>query len=98
MSKPKKIYINGMAFIPDHDLLLCDVTTQTGFSIFESYVRIYATKRGRFYKVTCEASRDSEKKTAELITLEETTAFLNAHAPYIITYNYDRVFGNPERG
>ena len=94
----EKLYMNGRAFIPKKDILICNVCEtdpmKLAFAGTEIYERIYATTKGTFYKV-----RNTERrKEARILSKEEAFSFLEENAAYIITDNYDSVFGEPERG
>ena len=94
----EKIYMNGKAYIPEKDILICNVQESDplmcSLAVTAEYERLYATTKGAFYKVKWTTKR----KSACILSKEDAAAFLEENAAYILTSNYDKVFGQPERG
>lgn len=93
----EKIYMNGKAFFPQKDFMICNVQEYEEIPSFTKpveYERIYATKKGTFYKV----KKERGKTEACIISKQDALCFLYENAAYIVTENYDAVFGEPERG
>ena len=94
----EKLYMQGKMFIPEKDVMLCNVqnndAVMTTITTAQEYERIYATRKGAFYKVKSTA----KKRESKIITKDDALLFLEEHAPYIITENYNLILGEPERG
>ena len=85
-----KLYLSGKMYLPNEDILLCDIQNIS----IDTRQKVYVTKKGTFYMLQL----SPYKHEAKVISRDEALTILEQNPVYIITKNYDLVFGKPERG
>ncbi|MDD5956807.1 MAG: hypothetical protein PUC40_07495 [Lachnospiraceae bacterium] len=100
---PIEYIICGKAYHPESDILLCESFSNDFFKESCQKVRLYATAKGAFYRVsetliagTTETTGDAPQ--VEVIGKETALKYMDGHAADIINANYKKVFGEPEQG
>ena len=85
----KRYYIGGKQYVPEESTELCSYADALEKST------LYATDKGAFFIVR---EGFMNGTTARVVSREDAFGYMDAHADGIQTENYNRFFGEPERG
>lgn len=86
----KYYYIGKKSYCVDDATILCS------FSDTLHTVSLYVSKQGAFF--TEVYSEIDHRTEVSVISEQDALEIMDSNAAYIVTENYDRIFGKPEQG